>query len=368
MATRAFFLRAATIGVLAAAGGGALLLSSGRRHAEAKESDDRIAELARGPRVQAGRLTEGRRMRTVTLTAEVHAYRKTTLFAKVSGYLKAIRVEKGDRVREGQVIGVLESPETDNELASKRADLAVKKLADERLKLLGPSGVVSQQERERAEADEAIASSELARLAALQGYQVIRAPFDGIVTARYADPGALLQAATSSQAALPLVDVADVHRVRVQTYLAQEDALAVHEGDAVTLFVEGREGHPIEVKVTRYTRQIDPRTRTMLTEIEVDNQDGALYPGTFVRARFSLGVAPSKSAPAEAIVFQAGRPGVFVVKDGHARLVPVETSDHDGQTVRLVSGDVAPGDLVVLHPGDDVFDGSPVQPVEQPAK
>src|SRR5262249_9448856 len=154
------------------------------------------------------------------------------LYAKVSGYLKVVRVEKGDHVKEGELLGVIESPETEHDVASKKADLAVKKLTDKRYKSLAESGIVSEQDRDRAAADVEIAAAELLRVSALRGYELIRAPFAGIITARYADPGALLQAATSSQSALPLVDVTDSARLRIFVYLAQQDALFVHEGDA----------------------------------------------------------------------------------------------------------------------------------------
>src|SRR5262249_42143836 len=192
-----------------------------------------------------------------------------------------VRVDRGDRVEQNEVLGVIEVPEVEQEALPKRADLAMKKLTDSRYRSLAGEGVVSQQDTDRAAADLRIATADLARLEALRGYQVIRAPFAGTITARYADPGALLQAATSTQSALPLARVADLDRVRIDVYLGQKEALRVHVGDPVSVVVDHRAA-PFEAKISRFEKELDPRTRTMLTEVELDNREAELYPGTFV--------------------------------------------------------------------------------------
>jgi RND family efflux transporter MFP subunit len=353
------------VAIVAAAITGGVALASSRRQAVAREADARVEALRAGPLVETAAVKPAPPGRTVTLTGEVHAFRQTTLFAKVSGYLKLVRVDKGDRVKAGDVLGVIEAPEVEQDVASKQADVAIKKLTEARLKALVKSGVVSQQEMDRAAADVNIANAELARLSALRGYEVIRAPFAGIVTARHADQGALLQAATASQAALPLVDVADISRVRVYVYLAQSEALFVREGDAAIVWAEERPDRRVTATVTRLAKQLDPRTRTMLTEVDIENQtgkDGAplFYPGTFVHVSLTLATPPSLMLPAQALVMRAGKPFVATVKDGHAVFVAVAIGDTDGQFVRVQSG-VGPGDEVVLHPGDDVVDGAVVR-------
>ena len=156
--------------------------------------------------------------------------------------------------------------------------------------------------------------------------------------------------------------MADVDRVRVYLYLAQTEALFVHEGDPVTLWTDQMPDKKVEAKVTRFTHELDPRTRTMLTEIEMSNKEAQFYPGTTVRASLSMHVPAALTVPADAISYRAGKPVAVVIKDGHAKIVPVQISDPDGTSVRVVSG-LAEGDSVALHTGDDVADGAAVRVV-----
>ncbi len=342
-----------------------MTLAATKKHAETVEADARHAELGAGPLVQVAQVEKAPPTRTVTLSGEVTAYRQATLYAKISGYLKMVRVDKGDRVRAGEVLGVMEAPEVEQEVASKQADLAIKKLTDARYNSLAASGIISQQDRERATADVNIASADLSRLNALRGYEVIRAPFDGVVTARHADPGALLQAATSTQGALPLVDVADLTRVRVYVHLAQSEALFVHEADPVLVWTDERPDQKVKATITRFSRDLDTRSRTMLTEIELDNREAGLYPGTFVRVRLELAAAPALAVPEDALAFRGGKTMAARVEGGKAKLVPVELGGTNGKTVRIVDG-LREGDTVVLHPGDEVIDGAQIRVAPRP--
>jgi RND family efflux transporter MFP subunit len=348
------------------AGVAAFLLGHGRHQAVAEEAHARTQEASLGPFVEVTSARAAPAVRGLTLSGEVHAFRESTLYAKVSGYLKLVRVDKGDAVREGEVLGVIEAPEVEQQIASKRADVAVKKLTDSRYAGLVQNGVVSQQDRERSQADLKIATADLASLDALRGYQVIRAPFDGVITARYADPGALLQAATSNQSALPLVRIADIAHLRVFVYLGQKEALLVHEGDPVDVWTDADPDRRVQAKVARFAKELDLRTRTMLTEIELDNRDARLYPGAFVRAALTLVDRPAVVVPADALFFSDGKSVVAVVRDGHARYVVVDVAETDGKAVRLRQGSVQPNDVVVVHPGDEVPDGARVRIAEKP--
>src|SRR5262252_1266392 len=347
-----------SVGVL---GGTALFLAQGRRHAEAEEARARADEAAHGPFVEVAEARRAPPQRKLVLSGEVHAFRESTLFAKVSGYLKLVRVDKGDRVGDGEVLGVIEAPEVEEQIASKKADVAIKKLTDARYHGLATAGVVSQQELDQAKAQVNIATADLAALNALRGYQVIRAPFAGIITARYADPGALLQAATASVSALPLVRIADIDRVRVFVYLAQVDALRVHEGDPAEVWSDANPQQHVQASVARFAKELDPRTRTMLTEIELDNREARFYPGVFVRVSLTLGDVPSVLVPADAVFFEAGQSKVALAQGGKARFVGIDVLETDGKNARLTPGAVDEGDKVILHPSDEVSDGAPVR-------
>lgn len=335
-------------------------LGASKKGAETREAKERQSELAAGPVVQTALVKRDAGGRTVTFSAEARAYKQTTLYAKVSGYLRYIRVDKGDRVKQNDVLGVVESPETESQVSSQQADLAIKKLTNQRQALLARQGLAAEQDVDQAQANVAIANAALAGLQALRGYETIRAPFDGIVTARYADPGALLQAATSSVNAQPLVDVADIDRLRITLFLGQSEASFVHEGDTVDVWSDERPEPKLQAKVTRFSHALDARTRTMVTEVELDNKDHVFFPGTFVHARLKLATPPSLVMPADALLYRDGKSQVVVVKNGRATFVPADVDVPDGQTVRVVSG-LQEGDVVVLHPSDEIVEGGAVQ-------
>ncbi|WP_394838193.1 efflux RND transporter periplasmic adaptor subunit [Pendulispora rubella] len=339
---------------------GVITFTVRKRSAEANERDARQAEVAQGVLVQAAPVAKTQAGRSITLTGEVYPMRRATLYAKVSGYVREVRTDKGQKVRAGDVLGVLQSPETQQDLLRAQADLNNRKLVEQRYQSMVKQGLVTQQALEQAQADRGIAQAEQQRVEVLQGYQVIRAPFDGVVTARYADPGSLLQAATASQAALPLVEIADMAKVRVRVFLAQNEALFVHENDPVSLWTDQFPDRKISATVTRFARDLDPKTRTMLTEIEVDNKEGALFPGVFVRVKLDLATPPAVTMPADSLVFRGGKSFAFVVRDNKAALVPVSAGDTDGINVYLREG-LNPGDQVILHPGDDVIEGARVR-------
>ena len=353
--------------VVAVAAGGTAALVLTRNHAESRERTERAEELDRGPLVDVSPITQASPLREATLPGEVHALAESTIYAKVSGYLKLIQVDKGDRVTQGEILGVVEAPEVAQQVVSKRADLSVKKLTEARYALLQKNGLASQQDLDQANANVSIAEADLKQLESLSGYQVIRAPFDGIVTARYVDPGALLQAATQSVNALPLVSVANIDRVRVQAFLAQGEALFVHEGDRVSVWAPEKPAVRADATVTRISKELDPRTRTMLTEIEIDNAKTGFYPGSVVRVRFSLARPPGLAVPSDALIETSGKFAVAVVEGDRVRFVPVEVLDTNGRETE-VSTTAKVGDRVVRHPSDDVVDGGRVRVAAPAAK
>src|SRR5262249_43081639 len=155
--------------------------------------------------------------RALSLPAEVRAWAQSTLYAKVAGYVREVPVDKGSQVKKGDLLARLESPETDQAVLAARADLQVKKVQAERLRKRRPEGFVAQQDRDNAEGAYSVAKAPLQGLQASQAYEQVRAPFDGVVTARYIDPGALVAAGTSSTRSVqPMFDLADMRTMRVQ--------------------------------------------------------------------------------------------------------------------------------------------------------
>ena len=357
-----FALFGTGIGVVLLAAIAVLALTVHQHRSEAHEAQARKTALAEGPYVRVARVALTRAARTVSLPAEVRAWQQATLYAKVSGYLKTIAVDKGDRIRRNQILATLEAPEIEQQVLAAKADLELRHQVVERDRgLVGPA-VISQQEFDQADAQEKVSAAALARAKAQREYQLLRAPFDGVVTARYADPGALLPAATgSTQAAQPLVEVADLSRLRISLQLGQADAELVRVGDPVQLQLDPS-APPVEAKVSRLSRELDPRTRTMLAEIELHNPPEGIYPGAFINVTLALRGARRPLVPAEALLLQRGEPVVATVTDRRIHFVKVRTGTDDGRDIEVLEG-LKGGELVALNLASDAAEGAQVQPV-----
>jgi len=268
---------------------GALLLGLGRHRREAAER----AQLARvadaGPEVRVARVQAGPGEREVVLPADVRAFWQTTLYAKVNGYVEDLHVDKGDRVRKGDVLARISSPETDQQVRQARSTFVNRRRIAQRVRSLGGSGAVSREEFDQANADLAVAEAELRRVLALQEYEVLRAPFDGVITARYVDPGALLSASGAGQ---PVVDLADPTRTRVQLYVGQDVAPFVRLGDPGEITVDQHPDLRVGATVRRVADALDARTRSMLVELWPEEGTAfRLVPGMFVHASLRVRVA-----------------------------------------------------------------------------
>ncbi|HEY1585807.1 MAG TPA: hypothetical protein VGH63_08985, partial [Polyangia bacterium] len=206
------------IGVIAAICGVALIATS-RRAAADRESRERTDEVKKGPRVRVARAQMSPPVRKLELQGEARPFASATLYAKVSGYLKEMRVDKGDKVKPNQIVAVIQAPEIDRQFEAAVADASYKKANARRAADLAKPGVVSAAEAETQVGVAQVADAQVATLAQQKSYEVLRAPFAGTVTARYADPGALVQAATGAQTgALPMVTISTPERLRVYVY------------------------------------------------------------------------------------------------------------------------------------------------------
>ncbi len=342
----------------------AFFLARSHRDAAATERTERLQKSAAGVKVEVAKVTTAPAVRTITLPGDVRAYRTATLYSKVSGYLKEIRVDRGDEVKANDVLGVVAAPETEQQLTSLESELKKKEAIAARLRTLVPSGVSSQQDLDRAEADVQTTRAEVDPLRTVKGFDVIRAPFDGTITARYADVGALMPAAVgSTQAAQPLVELADMNRVRVTIYPGQLDAPLIQPGAPVSVVLDSDPAHPITATVTRVSHALDPRTRTMPAEVELENHDRRLIPGLYVHVTTTVAGVAGVVIPADTVFIRAGVPTVARVESGHVHFVAIQVADDDGKVVR-VSGGLAVGDAVILHVSDEISDGGPVQIVE----
>ena len=340
-------------------------LTLAHRRREHREARARKADVAAGPRVQVAVVKASPEAVTLHLQGDARPFKLVTLYAKVSGYLREISVDKGDHVHKGQVLARIEAPETDRQYDAARADAYNKRLIARRSRLLAGRDFVSVQDAEVAETQARIAEEQARAAHSQKGYEVLRAPFDGVVVARFADPGALLQAATGAQTgALGVVQLAETTVVRVYVYVDQRDASTVRVGDSAEITPPELGARPLQGHVTRMAGQLDPRTRMLLVELDVDNRDGRLLAGGYVDVALRVRRPSLPELPSQALVMRAAKPFLAALDaDNHVHYHPVTVLDDDGQTVRFTDG-VKPGDRVALGLGDTIPDGAHVQPVQ----
>ncbi len=343
---------------------GVIALRLHRAHVEESERRSLQSENALGPRVRVMKVQTTQGDRLVTLPGDVHGYNQSTLYAKVSGYVKDINVQRGDHVKADQILATIWSPETEEDVRTAESSAVIAQITARRIEGLEPVGVASMQDRDNAVAQRRISQSSLGRARALLQYTVVKAPFNGVVTARYVDPGALVPAATAStQASLPIVDVADLDTLRIFVYLGQDVAPFVHPGNDVDVWQDEVPGRHIPAKVTYTTAALDPRTRTMQVEVDLDNRGVGILPGTFVHVGLHVTEPRLPIINSEAFVIRDGKTLAPEIKDGKVHYVPIDLGYNDGRDVRVLRG-LSGGETVGLDVPVEVGEGDAVQAIE----
>jgi RND family efflux transporter MFP subunit len=346
---------------------------------------------------------------TLTIAGEFKPFQDVDVHAKVAGYIRKMYVDVGDRVKEGQTLVVLEIPELAAQLAG--ADAAVRHAREEirraqsdveraqsthaaahsayaRLKQAADSraGLVAQQEVDDSQAKDLEAEAQVAsaraalsaaeqqlevaqanqqQFTALSNYSRIVAPFAGVITNRYADTGALIQAGTSSSTqALPVVRLAQTSKLRLVLAIPESVAAQIHLGDPVKVRVQALE-RDFGGRVSRFADSLDRQTRTMETEIDFDNREGQLIPGMYAESRLSL--REKKDAltiPLEAVTRNGNDATVLavdaqnIVEERHVRL-----GLEDEKRVEVISG-LTDGDRVIIGNRSEFHNGQKIQPKE----
>jgi RND family efflux transporter MFP subunit len=331
------------------------------------ERSDLAESTAKGPIVQVVRASPAPALQTVTVLATVTPYSQATLYAKVSGYLTKVLVDKGDHVKAGQLLATIESQETDAQYNSARADLINKQRIAQRYDQLLRQNAIAAQQADQADADARVAKAALDQYATLKSYERLTAPFDGQVTARFVDPGALVQNATTSQtAAQPVVTVSDDTRLRIDAYVQQDAAPFVHQGDSALIVDAANTGRSVTAKITRVAGQLDPRTRTMLVEVVLDNKDRFLLGGSFAYMTLHVPVTSATQVPVGALITRGNDQFVAVVgSDSRLHYIKVSVASTDGDIVSLAGG-IKPGTRIAVDLPAEAEDGGLVQPAQGP--
>ena len=316
----------------------------------------------------------------LTLPANVQAYNSAPIFARTNGYIRRWFVDIGDPVHTGQTLAVLEAPEVDQQLAQARAQyqtaVANQRLAKStavRWEAMLAKDAVSKQETDEKNGDLAAksavanaAAADVRRLQALSGFSRLIAPFDGTVTSRTTQIGALVTAGSNPTS--PLFTVSDVHRVRIYVRVPQAFSSQIKSSLQANLTVPEYPTRTFPVTVTRTAGAVDPQSGTMLVELQADNRDRALKPGSYGLIRFpgDVGITGFR-VPGSAVLFNDGGNQVVVVgRDNKVRLVKVNVARDEGKTVIIDNG-LNGSETIVDTPPDAIQQGDTVKIVQREA-
>ncbi len=365
---------------IAAVLAGTGIISRIHARTEVEESTNALA----APSVIVHPPTEGQPQQEVILPGNLEAFTDSPIYARTTGYLKKWYFDIGAHVRKGQLLAEIESPEVDQQLAQAQADLATAETNagnartqsaryQDLLKTDSVSKIDTDNFNTQAAAADTTVKSSLAnvqRLQELVGFEKVYAPFDGVITARNTDIGQLINASTggsSSNNSTELFHLAAAQTLRVYVNVPQVYSQSLKPGMTADLTFAEFPGKKFTGKMVRTSRQIDPTSRTLLVEFDVNNRTGELFPGAYTEVHFKTGsTAPSFVIPVSALMFRSeGLRVATVTGDNKATLIPVILGRDDGATVQVVHG-LNANDRVIQDPPDSLIEGETVR-ISQPA-
>jgi RND family efflux transporter MFP subunit len=309
----------------------------------------------------------------VTLPGTIQAYYRAAIYARVSGYLQSWQADIGAHVKGGQLLASIDTPDLDQEFAQAKADLAtatanaqLAAVTAERWNALVKLQWVSKQTADDKNGSAAAtkatmdaASANVKRLEAMEGFKNIVAPFDGVVTARKTDIGALINAGNAGQ---ELFEVSDLHKVRIYVQVPQAFTAELQPGLQATFEMRQYPGQQFDAKVVTTSNAMELNSRSMLVELQADNADGKLFAGAYCQVHFQLPNNPNEMrVPATALVpADRGAQVALLGNDGKAVLKPVQLGRDFGDSVEVVAG-LSPSDRVIDSPPETLQSGDQVQ-------
>jgi RND family efflux transporter MFP subunit len=324
------------------------------------------------PTVTLAKLAPGQ-AQTVTLPGTIQAYYKAAIYARVSGYLKSWQQDIGAHVTAGQVLATIDAPDLDQQLAQAKADLAtaaanaqLAAVSAQRSNALLRSQWVSAQTADNNNANASAtkatmdaAAANVKRLEAMEKFKSIVAPFDGIVTARNTDIGALITAGNAGQ---ELFEVSDLHKVRIYVQVPQAFSAQIQPGMKANFEMPQYPGQQFQATVVTSSNAMNARSRSMLVELQADNAEGKLLAGAYCQVHFQLPGDPNTVlAPATAIIpSDTGTQVALLGRDGNVVLKPIQIGRDVGDRVEVVAG-LSPSDRVIDSPPQTLQPGDPVQ-------
>ena len=364
--------------VLVAAVLGYFVVTGINSRAEAKTGLEKDALAMAIPTVTVIHPQSGSGADEIVLPGNMQAFVDTPIWARASGYLKAWHVDIGARVKKGQLLAEIEAPEVDQQLQQARAQLTTDeanlKLAE--ITAERYSGLLKQDSIAKQDVDNAVqnaaarkstvesSKANVARLLEMVGYEKVYAPFDGVVTARNIDVGALINSGANTPGK-ELFHLAANSTMRVYVNVPESYSRATREGMDAFVTLAEYPGSKFAGTLVRNSNAIDVASRTLLVEVDVKNPSGQLLPGSYVSVHLKLPTkGHSLTIPANALLFRSEGLQVALVRDNKTVLVPVTLGHDFGDSVEVVHG-ISPGDGVIVNPSDSIRAGEQVQTQEQ---
>jgi len=317
----------------------------------------------------------------IVLPANVQAFADAPIYARTNGYLKRWYVDIGTRVKEGQLLAEIDTPEVNQQLRQSRADLAtaqanlnLSKITSERYAGLLMSDSVSKQEADNAAGDYEAkqanlqsAQANVKRLEELKSFQKIYAPFSGVITARNTDIGALIDSGSSGGVRTELFHIVQPDKLRVYVSVPQIYSQAAKPGLTAELTLSEFPGRPFVGKLVRTANAIDPTSRTLLVEIAVNNPIGQLFTGSYAEVHLKLPTAASAFIlPVNTLLFRSEGLRIAAVGDGqHVELRPITLGHDFGSEVEVIAG-LSGGENVIVNPPDSLVTGETVRIAQTP--
>lgn len=368
---RAGLVGAAALALILAAGGATRLFAA---RAVTPETETMATPSVTVISLQRGQAAD------VSLPGRLEAWNAAPVYARTNGYIRAWHVDIGTRVRQGQLLAEIDAPELVQQLAGAEAALGVAEArlelattTSERWQRLLEAGTVSRQAAEEragdlatARAERNQAAAEVRRLLVMVGFTRITAPFDGMVTDRTAEVGALVS--SSDAGATPLFTIAQERRLRLYVNVPENRAASWPAGSVAKFTVSDQPGREFDATVVSAAGAVDPRTGTMTLQLAVDNSGGMLRPGAYARVVLPTDASgePELRIPASALLFRQEGPAVAVLReDGLVALRPIVIGRDDGRTLTVVSG-LNGSERVIDNPSSAITAGQRVRVVDQP--
>lgn len=351
------------------------------RAADEHQLEHRTAESAI-PTVTVIHASVTRLAPEISLPGNTQAFVDTPIYSRTDGYLKKWFFDIGAHVKKGQLMAIIETPELDQQLQvaeaqlkSSQANLNLANITSERYQNLLKSNSVSKQETDQAISDAAAKQAALEasmagvrRLQQLQSFERVYAPFDGIVTVRNTDTGALIQAGAGSGAigngssggGRELFHLASIDTLRIFVPVPESYAGAIQVGSHASLTLDEFPGRSFDGIIARNSNAIDPATRTLNVEVDLPNPRGLLLPGAYVFVHFKIpDHGETLTIPSNTLLFRSEGLRVGVVRDGRVQLVPI-TISHDGGAMVEISSGLSGQDDIVVDPSDSLASGQQV--------